>query len=206
MQFDCNFLTNCFLAKNPVPVRCPIAGKYMFYQKGDVLFETRILGGVTKSPRPNIYCKQNISDFSVCSTDQKEIAIDETYCLSVDHLGKPVDIYSEFYMTRYMSDKCTRSSICNTIFIGDPDYVMKCIGYWKENLKSYLITYDELDPYSKYRCWVYQRADLNRVLMSQAVGSFCQIDQDVTSHNQKEGAAVAIELQVRIFFSKPITE
>jgi len=37
---------------------------------------------------------------------------------------------------------------------GDPDYKMKCIGYWKENLKSYLITYDELDPFSKYRCWV----------------------------------------------------
>lgn len=44
---------------------------------------------------------------------------------------------------------------------------MKCVGYWKENLKSYLITYDELDPFSKYRCWVYQRADLNKVLMSQ---------------------------------------
>lgn len=84
------------LAKDPVPVRCPVAGKYMFIQNGDVLFETRILGGVTKSPRPNIYCKQNISDFSVCDTDQKEIAIDETYCLSVDHLGRPVDIYSKF--------------------------------------------------------------------------------------------------------------
>ncbi|XP_011686017.1 PREDICTED: uncharacterized protein LOC105448875 [Wasmannia auropunctata] len=160
-----------FLTKNPVPVRCPIAGKFMFHQKGDVLFETRILGGVTKSPRPNIYCKQNISDLSVCSTDQKEIAIDETYCLSVDHLGKPVDIYS------------------------DPDYIMKCIGYWKENLKSYLITYDELDPFSKYRCWVYQRADLNRVLLSQAIGPFCDLKQDVTSQNYTEGAAVALELQ-----------
>ena len=68
----------------------------MFKQKGDVLFETRILGGVTDTPRPNIYCKQNISDFSVCDTDQKEIAIDETYCLSVDHLGRPVDIYSMY--------------------------------------------------------------------------------------------------------------
>lgn len=36
----------------------------------------------------------------------------------------------------------------------DPDYKLKCIGYWRENLQSYLITYDELDPYSKYRCWV----------------------------------------------------
>lgn len=76
------------------------------------------------SPRPDIRCKQNISDFSVCGTDQKEMAIDENYCLSVDHLGRPVDIYH------------------------DPDYVLKCIGYWKENLKSYLITYDELDPLS----------------------------------------------------------
>ncbi|XP_012271106.1 uncharacterized protein LOC105694740 [Orussus abietinus] len=166
-----NWKYDLFLAKHPVPVRCPIAGKYMFKQKGDVLFETRILGGVTLSPRPNVYCKQNISDFSVCDTDQKEIAIDETYCLSVDYLGKPVDIYSL------------------------PDYKMKCIGFWKENLKSYLITYDELDPYSKYRCWVYQRADLNRVLMSQAIGPFCDLKQDVTSSNYTEGAAVALEME-----------
>ncbi|XP_046618155.1 uncharacterized protein LOC124304135 isoform X1 [Neodiprion virginianus] len=160
-----------YLAKYPVPVRCPVAGKYMFTQKGDILFETRILGGVTLSPRPNIYCKQNISDLSVCDTDQKEVAIDETYCLSVDHLGRPVDIYST------------------------PDYKMKCIGYWKENLKSYLITYDELDAFSKYRCWVYQRADLNRVLMSQALGPYCDLKQDVTSSTQTEGAAVALQLQ-----------
>lgn len=72
---------------------------------------------------------------------------------------------------------------------------MKCIGFWKENLKSYLITYDELDAFSKYRCWVYQRADLNRVLMSQAIGPFCDLVQDVTSWNFTEGASVAIEMQ-----------
>lgn len=98
------------------------------------------------------------------------MAIDENYCLSVDYLGRPVDIYH------------------------DPDYVMKCIGFWKENLKSYLITYDDLDPLSKYRCWVYQRADLNRVLMSQAVGAFCDIRQDVTSSNFTEGAVVSIDM------------
>lgn len=175
----------------------------MFHQKGDVLFETRILGGVTKSPRPNIYCKQNISDFSVCSTDQKEIAIDETYCLSVDHLGKPVDIYSKFRWHFY-TIQCTQLYslfMPSRCFIGDPDYVMKCIGYWKENLKSYLITYDELDPFSKYRCWVYQRADLNRVLLSQAIGPFCDLKQDVASQNYTEGAAVALELQVRAFLN-----
>ncbi|KAL9872206.1 uncharacterized protein LOC119643687 [Glossina fuscipes] len=72
---------------------------------------------------------------------------------------------------------------------------MKCIGFWKENRKSYLIPYDDLDPLSKYRCWVYQRADLNRVLMSQAVGAFCKLNQDVTSWNHTEGAAVAIEYE-----------
>ncbi|KAH9645274.1 hypothetical protein HF086_000437 [Spodoptera exigua] len=160
-----------FLKKDPSPIRCPVAGKFNFTQRGDVRFETRILGGVTLSPRPNLYCKLNISDFSVCDIDQKTIQIKENYCLSVDYLGRPVDIYS------------------------DPDYRMKCIGFWKENLKSYLITYDELDPFSKYRCWVYQRADLNRVLMSQALGPYCDLKQDVTSWNYTEGAAVAIEME-----------
>ncbi|KAK0166834.1 hypothetical protein PV327_004316 [Microctonus hyperodae] len=164
------WMYDLLVAKEPVPVRCPVAGKFMFTQKGDIPFETRILGGVTLSPRPNTYCKQNISDFSVCDSDQKEIAIDENYCLSVDHLGRPVDIYS------------------------DPDYKMKCIGYWKENLKSYLITYDELDPSSKYRCWVYQRADLNRILMSQSGAPFCSLAQDVTSSNYTEGAVVALDM------------
>lgn len=30
-----------FLKKNPVPIQCPVAGKFNFTQKGDVLFETR---------------------------------------------------------------------------------------------------------------------------------------------------------------------
>lgn len=152
-----------------MPVRCPVAGKFNFTQRGEHPFKTRILGGVTLSPRPDIHCKQNISDLSVCGVDQKEMAIDENYCLSVDHLGRPVDIYS------------------------DPDYKMSCIGFWKENLRSYMITYDNLDPLSKYRCWVYQRADLNRILMSQSTGAFCALNQEVTSWNYTEGAVVAIE-------------
>lgn len=90
----CEFL---FLAKNPIPVRCPIAGKYKFKQKGEMPFVSRILGGLTQSPRPNIRCMENISDFSVCDTEQREITIDQNYCLSVDHLGRPVDIYSNFH-------------------------------------------------------------------------------------------------------------
>jgi len=82
------------LARDPVPIRCPVAGKFKFQQQGDIKFETRILGGVTDSPRPDVYCKQNVSDLSVCDTEQKEIWIKENYCLSVDYKGRPVDIYS----------------------------------------------------------------------------------------------------------------
>lgn len=81
------------------------------------------------------------------------------------------------------------------MILGDPDYKMKCIGYWKENLKSYLITYDELDAFSKYRCWVYQREDLNRVRMSLALGPFCNLHQEVTSWNYTEGAAVSLIME-----------
>nr|CAG4646126.1 EOG090X03AK [Macrothrix elegans] len=159
------------LARDPVPIRCPVAGKFKFSQKGDIKFETRILGGVTDSPRPDVYCKENISDFSVCDSEQKEMWIDENYCLSVDYKGRPVDIYS------------------------DPDYKLKCIGFWKENLKSYLITYDELDAFSRYRCWVYQRADLTKIYMSQALGPYCTLNQDVTSWNWTEGAAVHLNME-----------
>ena len=164
-----------FLEKDPVPIRCPVAGAFNFTQSGDFQFETRILGGITKDPRHDVWgrtgqfsCKQNISRFAVCDTDQKEITIDETYCWSTDHRGRPIDIYS------------------------DPDYRMQCIGYWKENLKSYLITYDELDAFTKYRCWVYQRADLNKMLMSMSVGPFCDLAQDVDSANWTQGAVVSL--------------
>lgn len=103
-------------AKNPVPVRCPVAGKFNFTQKGDVKFETRILGGVTQSPRPNIYCKENISDFSVCDTDQKEMQIDENYCLTVDHLGRPTDIYSKFHL--YWNFWDLKDYYLNLLFFG----------------------------------------------------------------------------------------
>lgn len=85
-----------------------------------------------------------------------------------------------------------------TLFIpyqGDPDYKLKCIGFWKENLRSYLITYDELDAFSRYRCWVYQRADLTKIYMSQALGPYCPLNQDVTSWNYTEGAAVFLNME-----------
>lgn len=35
---------------------------------------------------------------------------------------------------------------------------------------------------------------MNRVLISQAVGAFCHIKQDVTSWNYTEGAVVALDM------------
>ncbi|XP_076318549.1 protein undicht isoform X2 [Tachypleus tridentatus] len=165
-----DWLYSILITKNPVSIKCPVAGKFKFQQNGDIEFETRIRGGVTQIPRPNVYCRENISDFSVCDPDQRIITIDADYCISVDYFGRPVDIYSE------------------------PDYQMKCIGFWKENLKSYLITFDEWDAYSRYRCWVYQRADLNRILMSYSVGPFCHIRQTVRSSTSYEGAQVALSM------------
>ena len=81
------------------------------------------------------------------------------------------------------------------LYLGDPDYKLKCIGFWKENLRSYLITYDELDAFSRYRCWVYQRADLTKIYMSQALGPYCPLNQDVTSWNYTEGAAVHLNME-----------
>ncbi|CAN8028713.1 unnamed protein product, partial [Ixodes persulcatus] len=124
------FFLHTKVSTDPINIKCPVAGKFRFEQRGDIPFETRIRGGVTQIPRPNVYCRENISDFSVCDADQKIIHIDADYCISVDYYGRPVDIYSE------------------------PDYELKCIAFWKENLRSYLITYNKEDAYSKYRCWV----------------------------------------------------
>lgn len=41
---------------------------------------------------------------------------------------------------------------------------------------------------------MYQRADLNRILMSQSVGAFCHVLQDVTSNNYSQGAEVALDM------------
>jgi len=82
------------IAKEPVPIRCPVAGVFQFKQTGDIEFKTRILGGVTDSPRPEIHCMHSVSSLQVCDSGQKEMVIDAEYCLSTDTYGRPVDIYS----------------------------------------------------------------------------------------------------------------
>ena len=68
--------------KDPVPIRCPVAGAFNFTQEGDFPFKTRILGGITKDPRHDVWgrtgqfsCKQNISRLAVCDTGTQIIFI-----------------------------------------------------------------------------------------------------------------------------------
>ena len=69
-----------FTGKDPVPIRCPVAGAFNFTQEGDFPFKTRILGGITKDPRHDVWgrtgqfsCKQNISRLAVCDTGKCQI-------------------------------------------------------------------------------------------------------------------------------------
>jgi len=36
-----------------------------------------------------------------------------------------------------------------------PDRELNCVGYWLEDMKSYMITFDLEDAVSNFRCWVY---------------------------------------------------
>ena len=81
-----------FLGKDPVPIRCPVAGAFNFTQEGDFPFKTRILGGITKDPRHDVWgrtgqfsCKQNISRLAVCDTGKyfftnQESFVRELFC------------------------------------------------------------------------------------------------------------------------------
>ena len=35
-----------------------------------------------------------------------------------------------------------------------PDRELNCVGYWLEDMKSYMITFDLEDAVSNFRCWV----------------------------------------------------
>lgn len=79
---DAAWKYNLMIKKDPVPVRCPIAGAFEFEQEGDHKFHTRVIKGITKNPRHDVWgrtgqysCRKNISRLAVCDTDQKEMTI-----------------------------------------------------------------------------------------------------------------------------------
>ena len=40
------------------------------------------------------------------------------------------------------------------IFKDVSDHELTCVGFWMEDYKSYLITWDQEDAISNFRCWV----------------------------------------------------
>jgi len=43
----------------------------------------------------------------------------------------------------------------SVLFVTDiADRELNCVGYWLEDMRSYMITYDMEDAVSEFRCWV----------------------------------------------------
>ncbi|GFR94202.1 hypothetical protein ElyMa_004396600 [Elysia marginata] len=128
---DTDWKYDVLILNPPSPVVCPIGGRYNFMQNGNgelEYYRTRIRG-VTIRPRTQINCRVTVSEFKSCSQDRSKIEVDEEYCETVDYRGRPIGEYEE------------------------PDHVLTCVGFWMEDMRSYLITYDEEDAISKFRCW-----------------------------------------------------
>jgi hypothetical protein len=39
----------------------------------------------------------------------------------------------------------------------------QCAGYWREDSRSMMATYDRDDPYINYQSWLYERRDLTTI-------------------------------------------
>ena len=50
--------------------------------------------------------------------------------------------------------KCEILILCAYSISDIADHELSCVGYWMEDMRSYMVTYDEEDAVSKYRCWV----------------------------------------------------
>ncbi|XP_005095832.1 uncharacterized protein LOC101854563 [Aplysia californica] len=166
----------------PSPVACPIGGRYYFDQRSTdpyQLYGTRIRG-VTVRPRNQIKCLNNVSEIKSCATDLSRIEVDAWYCETVDYRGRPIGEYDE------------------------PDHILTCTGHWMEDMKSYLITYDEEDAISRFRCWVYERISWTEIAMSRAETARCPRDQRANS-NDIEGARLYMVLteQERLYDDCP---
>lgn len=124
---------------------------------------------MTLSPRNRISCLLNVSEIKSCDGDLSKIEIDASYCETVDYRGRPIGEYDE------------------------PDHILTCAGYWLEDMKSYLVTYDEEDAVSKFRCWVYERISWTDIALSRAETARCPKNQNSRSY-EIDGARLYLEL------------
>ncbi|KAK2182820.1 hypothetical protein NP493_335g04014 [Ridgeia piscesae] len=161
-----------FILDPPAPIDCPLGGRYSFVQTGAIeeQYYTRIRG-ITQRPRHQIGCLSYTTEFKSCTDNPKKVYIDAEYCSTVDHTARPIGEYDE------------------------PDRELTCVGYWMEDMRSYLITYDEEDPVTKFRCWVYERLDWRVMVISRSTTAACGVDQTAKSFRYEEGASLFLQLQ-----------
>lgn len=161
-----------FILNPPAPVPCPIGGRYKFVQEGapEELFVTRIRG-ITERPRHLIDCMEFVTEFKSCDNNPKKIYVDAEYCETLDHTAKPIGEYDI------------------------PDRELYCVGYWLEDMKSYMITYDMEDAISNFRCWVYERLDWRDMVASRSITANCGRYQTAYSKTADEGASLHLVLK-----------
>merc|ERR1711976_389998 len=71
---------------------------------------------------------------------------------------------------------------------------MSCVGYWDEDWRSYMITWDPEDPTSAFRCWIYERLDWRHIFLSRSTNAACQPTMRSTSDDPKDGASLHLKL------------
>ena len=159
-----------FLMYPPVPIECPIAGRYKFNQTGQEPFRTRFRG-ITDIPRMQVLCRKDDieSDFAICR-DTKVIRVDTERCMTMDYHARPIGEYDI------------------------PDHELVCVGYWMEDIKSYMITYEKDDSISPFRCWVYEQKDYRQFHLSRSLRSACGFRQTAQSTETEEGASIHLYL------------
>lgn len=164
-----------FILDPPVPVNCPIQGRYMFKQIGqkEELYYTKMPDGMTPRPRLQVLCDGKWeSDLAACYENPKQLNLDVERCMRLDFNGRPISEYDI------------------------ADNRLTCVGYWMEDTKSFLITYDPEDPVvHNFRCWVYRRMELSYYKMSRSQGSHCSKIQTADSSGPETGASLLLELQ-----------
>ncbi|PAA94272.1 hypothetical protein BOX15_Mlig027224g1, partial [Macrostomum lignano] len=175
-----------FVLNPPVPVNCPLQGRYKFNMIGQSAekYYTKIPGGVTIRPRVQVRCDSlNESDLYACTGENKQLRLDVDRCMKLDHNGRPLSEYDV------------------------PDNILTCVGYWMEDAKSYLITYDPDDPVvGNFRCWIYRRTGLRTYRLSRSMASKCMPQQISSSAYPEESASLMLELteNERLFDNCPM--
>ncbi|CAF1503268.1 unnamed protein product [Rotaria magnacalcarata] len=174
---DANWKYQVFVLDPPAPIECPFTGMWTFKQVGQSssLIQTRIRGGVTPRPRDHgwyITCDPQyvVSQWTICGDQTKTMFADREYCRQLDPYGTPIGVYEQ------------------------PDYIYQCAGYWREDSRSMMVTYDRDDPYNHFKCWVYERRDLTSITLSRSAGSACGFNQTSESYKAEDGADLAITL------------